>query len=130
MIEYIKDKYLTWRTGKDKQTRDFHQWYGETVVSQARTIENMFMNFKHIVPVSTNIFDLDEPFGWCPNTDFAQYLYPNRYLGDCTVYYFGRGYRDKWDGRFHLSDLQHEQDQVFVATNNSKDAMMIALKYS
>jgi hypothetical protein len=88
------------------------------------------MHFKYILPVSTNIFDLNEPFGWNPNKEFRQYMYPNRTLGDNTVYYFARGYRDPWDGRFHLNDFRHEQDQVFVATNNSKDALMIALKYS
>lgn len=130
MIEYIKDKYLTWRTGFDKPTREWRKWYDGTVVHRAGTIENMFMHFKYIVPVSTNIFDLDEPFGWTPCNDFKQYLYPTRALGDNAVYYFARGYRDQWDGKFHLSDMRHNQDQVFVATNNSKDAMMIALKYT
>ena len=128
--EKVTDKYLTWRTGKDKVQRDWETWAEHNVVSRASTIENMFMNFEYIIPVSTNIFDLDEPFGWCPCADFKQYLYPNRELGNNTVFYFARGYRDRWDGRFHLSDLQHEQDQVFVATNNKKDALMIALKYS
>jgi hypothetical protein len=130
MIEYIKDKYLTWRTGLNKQDRDWYKWQGGHIVNRATTIENMFMHFKYILPVSTNIFDLNEPFGWYPNKEFKQYMYPNRTLGDNTVYYFARGYRDPWDGKFHLNDMRHEQDQVFVATNNSKDALMIALKYS
>ena len=92
MIEYIVDRYLTWRTGVDKQTRDHFKWYDETVVHRAGTIENMFMNFKYIIPVSTNIFYLDEPFGWTPSKEFSQYMYPNRALGDCTAYYFARGY--------------------------------------
>lgn len=127
--EKVTDKWLTWRTGKDKIQRDWEAWAEITVVSRANTIENMFMNFKHIIPVSTDIFDLDEPFGWCPCNDFKQYLYPARALGDNAVFYFARGYRDQWDKRFHLSDLQSEQDQVFVATNNDRDALMIALKY-
>jgi len=130
MIEYIKDKYLTWRTGVDKQTRDHRKWYDETVVQRASTIENMFMNFKYILPVSTNIFDFSEPFGWYPNKEFRQYMWPNRKLDDCSVYYFARGYRDKWDGKFYMNDLRHDEDQVFVATNNEVDAMMITLKYS
>ena len=130
MIERIKDRYLTWRTGQDKPTRDFRNWYDGTVVSRAGTIENMFMHFKYIIPVSTNIYDLSHPFGWIPCEDFKQYMYPNRQLGDNTVYYFARGYRDKWDGKFHLNDLRHEQDQVFVATNNERDALMIVLKYT
>ena len=130
VFDYIGDRWLTWRTGLDKQTRDHRKWFNETVVQRASTIENMFMNFKYIIPVSTDIFDLDEPFGWTPCLDFKQYLYPNRALGDNTVYTFARGYRDHWDGRFHLNDLRCEQDQVFVATNNKKDALWITLKYS
>ena len=130
MIEWIVDRYLTWRTGLDKQQRVWRKWQEENIVLGASTIENMFMHFKHIVPVSIRIFDLDEPFGWLPCEDFRQYQYPNRALGDNTVYYFARGYRDEWDGKFHLNDLRHDQDQVFVATNNDVDAMLIALKYS
>ena len=130
MIEHIKDKYLTWSTGLTKQERAWIKWEKENIVRGASTIENMFMNFKYIVPVTTNIFDLDEPFGWYPCEDFKQYLYPARALGDNTVYYFARGYRDQWDGKFHLNDIWAEQDQVFVATNNEVDAIMIALKWS
>ena len=130
MIEYIKDKWLTWRTGHDKQTRDYYHWQEENIVHRAGTIENMFMNFKYILPVSTDIFNLEEPFGWCPCQDFKQYLYPSRALGDNTVYFFTRGYRDPWDGKFHINDLRSEQDHVFVATNNKNDAITIALKYS
>jgi hypothetical protein len=75
MIEYIKDKYLTWRTGLSKQDRDYRKWYDETVVHRADTIENMFMNFEYILPVSTKMFDLDEPFGWYACDDFEQYMY-------------------------------------------------------
>jgi len=128
--EYIVDKWLTWHTGMDKQERLWERWKQENIVVRASTIENMFMHFKHVIPVSTDIFDLDEPFGWTPCEDFKQYLYPNRELGDNTVFYFARGFRDQWDGRFHLNDMRCEQDQVFVATNNDRDALMIALKYS
>jgi hypothetical protein len=130
LIDYIKDKWLTWRTGLNKEDRDWYKWQGGHIVNRATTIENMFMHFEYIIPVSTKIYDLNYPFGWVPCDDFKQYLYPARALGDNTVYYFARGYRDPRDGRFHLNDLRHEQDQVFVATNNSKDAVMIALKYA
>lgn len=130
VIERIKDRYLTWRTGYDKPTRIWLKWQEENIVLRASTIENMFMNFRYILPVSTNIFHLDEPFGWSPSKDFRQYMYPNRALGDNTVYYFARGYRDEWDGRFHINEFRCDQDQVFAATNNGTDAVMIALKYS
>lgn len=129
-IEYIKDQYLTWRTGLNKKDRDWYKWQGGHINARSTTIENMFMHFEYIIPVSTQIYDLSYPFGWVPCEDFKQYLYPNRELGDNAVYYFARGYRDPWDGRFHLNDIRAEQDQVFVATNNKVDAVMIALKYS
>jgi hypothetical protein len=130
MIDYIKDKWLTWRTGLTKQDRAWIKWRDQNVVQCAHTIENMFMHFEYILPVSTRIFDHSEPFGWVPCVEFRQYLYPARSLGNNAVYFFARGYRDPWDGRFHLNDLRHEQDQVFVATNNEIDAIIIALRWS
>ena len=129
IIEYIKDKYLTWSTGLSKQERVWRKWQEETIVRNAGTIENMFTNFKYIIPVTTEIFDLDEPFGWYPCEDVRQYMYPERELGDNLVYYFARGSRDQQDGHFHIDDCFGEGDQVFIATNNDKDAVMISLKY-
>lgn len=138
MIEWIRDRWLTRRTGMSREDREFCQWVDRNIVHNANTVENMFHNFEYIVPVSTDIFDLDKPFGsqtawpfgWTPCEGFREYLYPNRPLGANAVYYFARGYRDAWDGRFHISDLRGEQDQVFVATNSDRDAMMIALRWS
>lgn len=127
--EKVTDWWLTWRTGKPFHQREWEAWRQDNIALRADTIENMFMNFKHIIPVTTNIFDLDEPFGWAPCQDFKQYLYPTRQLGNNAVFYFARGYKDQWDKRFHLNDMRHEEDQVFVATNNDRDALMIALKY-
>ena len=78
MIKYLKDKYLTWRTGYNKSGRAYIKWREETIVRSAYTIEDMFVNFKYIFPVSVDIFDHAEPFGWYPNEDFEQYMYPNR----------------------------------------------------
>lgn len=130
LINWIIDRYLTWRTGFNKEERAWHQWCDQNIVARATTIENMFMNFQYIIPVSTSIFDAHEPFGWCPCEDFKQYLYPNRELGDNAVYYFARGYRDPWDGQFHFNELRCDPDQVFVATNNLSDAVAITLRWS
>ena len=130
IIESLQDRYLTWRTGRSREEREFREWVDRNVVHNATTIENMFVNFRHIVPVSTRVFDLDEPFGWAPCEEFREFLYPQRPLGSNAVYYFARGYRDAWDGHFHISDLGAEQDQVFVATNSDQDAVIIALRWS
>ena len=130
VINWIIDRYLTWRTGCNKEERAWRQWCDQNIVARATTIENMFMNFQYIIPVSTSIFDANEPFGWCPCEDFKQYLYPNRELGDNAVYYFARGYRDPWDGQFHFNELRCDPDQVFVATNNLSDAITITLRWA
>jgi hypothetical protein len=130
VLESLQDQYLTWHTGRAREDREFRQWADCTVVQNATTIENMFQNFRHIVPVSTRVFDLDEPFGWIPCPEFREFLYPTRPLGHNAVWYFARGFRDAWDGRFHISDLRAEQDQVFVATNSDQDAVIIALRWS
>ena len=129
VIEHVRDRYLTWRTGLNKQEREWRQWQEQTIVHRASTIEGMFVNFKYIIPVSTQIFNSAEPFGWVPNKDFQQYTYPMRDLDNCAVYHFARGIRDQWGSKFNFNELSGD-DQVFVATNNKEDAMMIALKWS
>ena len=127
--DWAVDRYLTWLTGTPKEQRDWYKWANYNIVHRADTVENKFMYFKYIIPVSTRIFD-DDCIGWHANADFKQYLYPQRALGDNAVYIYARGYWDQWDGRFHICDMGGDIEQVFVATNNSKDAMMIALKFS
>lgn len=129
MIEFIKDKYLTWKTGKDKPTREWESWYEVNVVYRASDITNMFQNFKHVILVSHEKFlDYSEPFDWVPVDDAMQYFWPYRELGTNAVWRFERVMWNKWDKRWHLNSLSGE-DKVFVATNSDKDAMMIALKY-
>ena len=129
LLEYLKDRYLTWRTGKDRGQREWEAWYDINVVWRANTIENMFMNFKHIIPVNTDRFvDHQEPFSWVPNKDAKQYFWPQRKLGENAVWRFERVRKDQWDGRWHLDEMGGE-DRIFVATNNEQDAIMIAMKY-
>jgi hypothetical protein len=127
MIEYLKDKWLTWYTGQSTEERLWRKWTEENIAYRARTIENMFMNFNYIIPVTTQIFNHNEPFGWVPNKQFQQYMYPSRKLGDNAVYYFARGEYNQWDGHFHFNEFG--SDQVFVATNNERDAIMITLRW-
>lgn len=129
IVEHIKDKWVTWRTGKDKAQRDWEAWYEVNVVYRASTIENMFMNFKHIIEVSPDKFFQFDPFAYVPCEDAKQYLWPQRELGNNAVWRFERVIKDQWDQRWHVNELGGE-DRVFVATNNERDAMMIALKYS
>lgn len=132
IIVYIRDnivdRYLTWRTGKDKEQREWEAWYEVNVVYRASTIDNMFMHFKHIIEVDPNKFFQYDPFAWVPCEDAKQYFYPARKLGENAVWRFERVRRNFWDGCWNLDEFGGE-DVVFVATNNDHDATMLTLKY-
>jgi hypothetical protein len=129
--EYIVDRWLTWRTGKTKEERNWHDWYDANVNYGATRIKDMFRNFKHIIIVDTHKFmDPAEPFAWVPCADARQYFWPARPLGENCVWRFERVMNapsTAWE--WHINELGGE-DKVFVATNSDTDAMMIALKYA
>ena len=127
--DYIVDKWLTWRTGKDKPTRDWEAWYEVNVNYGASDITNMFRNFKHIIIVDSNKFMAEDPFAWIPCADAQQYFHPARPLGENAVWRFERVIWNQWDRRWHINGIGNE-DKVFVATNSDSDAIMIALKYA
>ena len=127
--ERIVDWYLTRKTGYTKEQREYKAWHERNVVYRASTVENMFMNFKHIIIVNPDRFFQHDPFTWVPTEDAKQYLWPARPLGEHCVWEFARVRKDQWDGRWHLDEMGGG-DKVFVATNNERDAIMIALKYA
>jgi len=129
MIEWIQDRWLTWRTGLTRDQREYRQWVDTTVNIRASTAEDMFKNFKYVIMVDYwKLFDHSHPFG-LPLVDHArQYFWPARPPGDCAVYRLIRGEQEP-SGKFYITDLGSE-DRVYVATNNGKDAVMIAMKYA
>ena len=130
MFEWIKDKWLTWRTGKDKSQREWEAWYEVNVNHRARDITDMFKNFEYVMELNWDkFFSHTEPFAWVPCADAKQYFWPQRQLGNNTVWRIERVRWNQWDNRWHINELGGE-DKVFVATNNSKDAVIMALKYS
>ena len=129
MIEWIKDRWLTWRTGKDKDTREWETWYEVNVVYRAQSINNMFMHFKHVIEVDHNKFMVEDPFTWHPCEDARQYFWPARPLGNNAVWRFERVYWNQWQQEW-ICDEMGGEDKVFVATNSDEDATMIALKYT
>jgi hypothetical protein len=128
--ERLVDWYLTRKTGKTKAEREFIAWYEQNVNYRATRIKNMFENFEHIVIVDPQKFvDHAEPFTWVPCKDARQYFWPARPLGENAVWRFERVINcpaTAWE--WEINELGGE-DKIFVATNNERDAMMIALKY-
>ena len=128
--EYIVDRWLTWRTGKDKSTREWEAWYNVNVNYRATRIKDMFKNFKHIIIVDPDKFtNPREPFAWVPCDDAKQYFWPERPLGDNAVWRFERVTSAPSTNNEWVVNEFCGEDHIFVATNNDKDATMIALKY-
>jgi len=129
LFEKLKDRYTTWHTGKSRDQREWEAWYKVNVVYRAHTIENMFMHFKYIIEVKSDVFFKYHPFVWVPCDDAQQYFWPARRLGENAVWRFVRVTKNIHDGRWHRNEMGGG-DHLFVATNSECDAVMIALKYS
>jgi hypothetical protein len=128
--EYVVDRYLTWRTGKDADQRLWDEWCCNNIVRGASTVENYYYSFKHIIEVDpAKVYDPTCPFGWTYVKDFQQFAYPNRPLGSNTMCDWFRCEKDQWDHRWHINDFSGA-DHLFAATNNDADALMITLKYA
>lgn len=129
--DYIVDRYLTWRTGKDKATRDWETWYYANVNFRATRINDMFKNFKHVMIVDVDKFtNPREPFAWVPCDDAKQYFWPERPLETTCVWRFERVINyPSTANRWEINEFGGE-DHIFVATNSDADALMIALKYA
>lgn len=127
MKEWIIDRWLTWRTGKDKIQRDFEEWCITAVNLRASTAEERFANFKYVLRV-----DPDKFLVWHmliePRDDMSEYRYPQRKLGDNMLWCILRG-EENDHGEFYITDFGDE-DRVYVVTNNHEDAIMLALKYA
>ena len=128
--ERAKDRWITWRTGKDRAERDWEAWYEVNVNYRATRISDMFKNFKHIIIVDVDKFvDHNEPFTWVPNKDAKQYFWPQRPLGENAVWRFERVINfPSTNNTWEVNGFGGE-DKIFVATNSDEDAVMIALKY-
>ena len=131
MIEWIKDRWLTWRTGKCKEEREWEAWYYANVNYRATRIKDMFSKFKHVIIVDSDKFmNPYEPITWIPCEDAQQYFWPHRELGNNAVWRFERVMKaPSTANEWSINELGGE-DKIFVATNNSRDAVMMALKYS
>ena len=129
LIELIKQRYLTWRTGKTQHERAWDEWYEVNVNYRAHDISDMFKNFRHVIEVDADKFLWDDGLAWVPPLDAQQYFWPNRPLGKNCVWRIERVSWNEWAQRWYLDGMGGE-DLVFVAANSDEDALMIALKYS
>jgi hypothetical protein len=128
--ERTRDRFLTWKTGISTEERAWKYWYETTVNYRATDITNMFENFKHVIIVdSYKFFEPADMFAWQPISSAKRYFWPNCSLASTCVWRLERVSWNSADQRWHLDEIGGH-DTVFVVTNCSKDAIMIALTYS
>jgi hypothetical protein len=128
--ERLVDWYLTRKTGKTKAEREWESWYEQTVNFRAFRIKDMFEKFEYILEVNPDKFFQPDPFAWVPTEDAKQYLYPARQLGQNAVWRFERVTQSTNAAEGWIVDGFGGEDKVFVATNNERDAVIIALRWS
>jgi hypothetical protein len=130
MFERIKDRWITWRTGKTKAVRDYVAWYDENIDIRQARIKFMFKKFRHVIIVDPNkFFNLREPFGWVLVNDAKTYFWPERPLAENCVWRWERVEWNRWEQDWYINEFSGA-DKVFVATNSDQDAIMLTLKYS
>lgn len=127
LLDYIKDWWLTWRTGKNKSEREWDAWYNENINWLSPRVSSMFEKFKHVIEVDKDKFFQFDPFAWVPCEDAKQYFWPARKLGTNAVWRIEQVIPYGSDD-YYINGIGGES-KVFVVTNNDRDAMMIALKY-
>lgn len=125
MKEWIVDRWLTWRTGKDKSQRTYEAWYNSTVNVGGDIVEDRYKNFKYLIQVDEGKFLIHHMLTE-PRDDLREYYYPQRELGDNMLWTILRG--EQLQGKFYITDFGNE-DKVYIVTNNDEDAVMFALKY-
>lgn len=120
------------RTTKEtiEQVR-FRRWYQNTINYRGNSPREYFYNFKYCFEVDHKKFFTSDPKikTWQPVEDFKQYTYPNRDFNNCAVYDFFRVLQDPYTKELNINEIGG-YDVLFVATNNSKDATMLALKFA
>ena len=128
--ERLVDWYLTRKTGKTKDEREWEVWYRQNVNLHSRRIKDMFAKFQYVIVVDPEKFFSFDPFAWVVTKDAQQYFWPKCPMMESAVWRCERviNYASTtWE--WEVNELGGE-DTVFVATNNERDAVMIALRWS
>jgi hypothetical protein len=130
LIEQIKDWYYFKKTGYTRAERDYKEWYESTVNWRATRVRDIFHNFRHVIVVDPEKFFDYDPLAYYPKKEAQQYFWPHRVIGENAVWRWERVMRTPSTGNEWAVNELGGEDTVFVATNNERDAVMIALKYS
>lgn len=67
IVDRLKDRWLTWVTGKTRERREWEAWQQATINQRAETIQGMFKNFQHVIEVDPEKFLVDHAIVWVPH---------------------------------------------------------------
>lgn len=128
----IKERYMDWRYPTTKHQRRLEAWLRPRIFYPGRTPKEYFCGFKFVVRVNyDSVYSgpYDGMFGRSMCQDFKAYLYPTRSFeeGPCIAL-IDRGLWNKYTGEFEFNGLGGD-DEMFVATNNEDDVIMLALRF-
>lgn len=130
IIDKFKDMF---RSANQCDEQLVAHWLMTNVDDTAATIQDYFAKFKFVLRLDhRKILDTREPFAYVAVDDIKQYCYPARPLDECALWTIATTVTDS-KGQWHY-DLDHtvhlnSDIYAFFATNNSADAVMVALKY-
>ena len=135
MFNYALSRFSGTRNIIAKATSDLQEeWDAEHIDRHAGNVRAALFGFDHIIEVRWHkIFTADYKHThrnppWKLKDEFVtEYTYPFRELGQHSVIMEMRGVYD--DKNIFVRN-EFGGDGVFVGTNNSADAVMLALKYS
>lgn len=119
------------KVGITPEQRVWLNWYDLNVNRRAGTVQQVYAKFDHIIEVDHKTFLCQDFSPWHPVQEFDGLRFPARQLDECAVWDWFRGEWEQHDSFcrvFRINDFTGG-DHVFVATNNQRDAVWIALKW-
>ncbi len=124
MLKKLRKKYFP--TEEEIEEARETEWHDKNTSTSADNIRDYFHGLEYIVEL-----DWEKVYasGWILLKDIRiKYCYPSRQLEDQTIFTCVRGTPTNDSRIFALNEI-FGGDRVFAATNNEKDAIMLALKY-
>jgi hypothetical protein len=128
--ERIVDWYLTRKTGKSKDQREYESWYRQNVNLRTNRIKDMLANFQYIVVVDPEKFFTFDPLTWAVTQDARQYFWPDCPIDKSAVWIFERvlnGPSTNWE--WEVNELGGG-DYIFFACQDPRDYTLFLLRWS
>jgi hypothetical protein len=125
-IEELKERWITRRTGLTREQREYRAWCEDMVNIYASTVEDKYAKFQYVIEVDPLKFLIHHM--WTEPVDY-QYFFPHKPPGECALWGWVSGIQDCHTGKINILGQGLGLDYCFVATNDTDDALEIALRF-